>query len=336
MEETIGFHPPSLPSWLEAAFVIATQSPGEERMGGLERSLSSMEEKIITRRNFLRVATGAAVTAALGTGVLGEARAEPIAKVVLIRNAEVLGPQGGVKEEILRSMLDEAVKNLLGANGPLEAWQKLFKSSDVVGIKSNAWNRLPTPKELEAAIKRRLLDIGVAEKSISIDDRGVLDNPIFLKSTALVNVRPLRTHHWSGVGTCLKNYIQFVPDPPSYHDEGCSPLGKIWTYPIVKGKTRLNILSALTPQFYGRGAHFFDKRYVWPYRGLIVGTDPVAVDTVGAHLLHVKRIAFFNEDRALDVSPIHIMMADKKYHLGVSDMRRIQLIKLGWMEETLI
>jgi len=291
---------------------------------------------MITRRDFIRVAAGAAMAATLDSGILGEAQAEPTAKVVLIRNAEVLGPQDKVREEVLRSMLDEAVKSLLETNGPLEAWQKLIKSSDVVGIKSNTWARLPTPKELESAIKRRLLDVGVAEKNIGVDDRGVLNNPVFLNSTALVNARPLRTHHWSGVGTCLKNYIQFVPDPPSYHDEGCSPLGKIWTYPIVKGKTRLNILCCLTPQFYGRGANFFDRRYVWPYKGLIVGTDPVAVDTVGAHLLQTKRISFFGEDRALDVSPVHIMVADKKYHLGVSDLSRIQLIKLGWMEEVLI
>jgi hypothetical protein len=60
------------------------------------------------------------------------------------------------------------------------------------------------------------------------------------------------------------------------------------------------------------------------------------VDTVGAHLLQVKRIAFFGEDRALDALPSHITVADKKYHLGVSDLSRIQLIKLGWMEEVLI
>jgi hypothetical protein len=104
----------------------------------------------------------------------------------------------------------------------------------------------------------------------------------------------------------------------------------------VQGKTRLNILCALTPQFYGRGANFFDTRYVWPYKGLIVGTDPVAVDAIGAHLLQVKRIAFFGEDRALDVTPSHIIVAETKYHLGVSDLNRIQLIKLGWMEEVLI
>ena len=295
-----------------------------------------MKEKIITRRDFLRAAAGTAMAATLGPGILGEARAEPTAKVVLVRNAGVLGDQGDVQGGILQSMLDEAVKSLLGTNEPLEAWQKLIKSSDVVGIKSNVWQKLPTPKELEAAIKRRVLDVGVPGKNIDIADRGVLNNPIFLNATALINVRPLRTHHWAGVGTCLKNYIQFVPDPPAYHDEGCSPLGKIWTYPIVMGKTRLNILSALTPQFYGRGANFFDKRYVWPYNGLIVGTDPVAVDAIGAHLLQAKRIAFFGEDRALDVAPIHIVVADKQYHLGVSDLSRIQLVKLGWTEEVLI
>jgi len=295
-----------------------------------------MREKTITRRDFLRVTAGTAVAATLGSVIPGEGRAQQTAQVVLIRNAGVLTPEGIMQEEVLRSMLDEAVKSLLGTDEHGEAWKKLFRSSDVVGIKSNVWARLPTPKELESAIKRRLMDAGVPEKNIDIDDRGVLNNPIFKDATALVNVRPLRTHHWSGAGTCLKNYIQFVPDPSSYHDEGCSPLGKIWTYPIVKGKTRLNILSCLTPQFYGRGANFFDRRYVWPYKGLVVGTDPVAVDAVGAHLLQVKRIAFFGEDKALDVSPVHITVADKKYHLGVSDLSRIQVIKRGWMEEILI
>ena len=295
-----------------------------------------MKAKKITRRDFLRAAAGTAMAATLGSGIAREGQAEPLAKVVLIRSAKVIGDQDKIQGEVLKSMLDEALMKLLETGTPLEAWQKLFKRSDIVGIKSNSWGRLPTPKELEAAIKQRLLDVGVAEKNMDIADRGVLNNPIFLNATALLNVRPLRTHHWSGVGTCLKNYIQFVPTPSAYHDEGCSPLGKIWTYPIVKGKTRLNILSVLTPQFYGRGANFFDRRYVWPYKGLIVGTDPVAVDAVGAHLLQTKRIAFFGEDRALDVPPIHITVADKEYRLGVSDLSRVQLIKLGWMDEVLI
>ena len=73
-----------------------------------------MEEKIITRRDFLRVAAGTAMAATLGTGGLGEAKAEPTARVVLIRNAEAVGSDGKVRGEILQSMLDEAVRSLLG------------------------------------------------------------------------------------------------------------------------------------------------------------------------------------------------------------------------------
>jgi hypothetical protein len=294
------------------------------------------EERVITRRDFLRGTAGVLVGAALGSAITPEASAEQRPKVVLIRHADAVAPDGSFNGDVIRSMLDEAVKALLGESEPAQAWQKLFKKSDVVGIKSNSWNRLPTPKEVEDAIHRRLVGIGIPEDKIAIGDRGVLNNPIFMKSTALVNTRPVRTHHWSGVGTCLKNYIQFVPEPSAYHGEACSDLAKIWGLPMVKGKTRLNVLCALTPQFYGRGASFFDKRYVWPYKGLIVGIDPVAVDALGAELLKNKRIAFFGEDRALDVPPIHITVADKKYHLGVSDLSRIELVKLGWMDDALL
>jgi hypothetical protein len=294
-----------------------------------------MKERIITRRDFLRGVAGTAVAAAIGPGMLGETHAQTTAKVVLIRNADVL-TQPDKMQGILESMLDEAVKNLLGTGDPVDAWRKLIKSSDVVGVKSNEWPKLPTPKALEGAIKHRLLDAGVAEENMSIADKGVLENPVFQKATALINVRPLRTHHWAGIGSCLKNYIQYVPNRSSYHPEACAALGSIWSLPMVQGKTRLNILSVLTPQFYGRGANFFDTRYVWPYRGLIVGTDPVAVDTIGAHLLQLKRAAFFGEDRALDVPSTHIIVADKKYKLGVSELSRIQLVKLGWMDEVLI
>ena len=107
-----------------------------------------MGERIITRRDFLRATAATAMAAALGQGALGEAKAETTARVVLIRNAEVLAGNDKLQEEVLQSMLDEAVKRLLGMDKPLEAWRKLFKSSDVVGIKSNSWQRMPTPKEL--------------------------------------------------------------------------------------------------------------------------------------------------------------------------------------------
>jgi hypothetical protein len=294
--------------------------------------------KTITRRDFLKGTAGFLLAPTAITSVPRSARAQAktMVMVVVIRNMGVVSSDSEIKRDLLQTMLDEAVCALVGKKEAPAAWQTLFVKTDVVGIKTNAWRYLPTPKELEGVIQQRLLDVGISSGNISIDDRGVLDNPVFNKATALVNVRPVRTHHWSGVGSCLKNYIMFARNPSSYHDEGCSDLGKIWTYPVVKGKTRLNILCALTPQFFGRGANFFDRRYVWPYKGLIVGTDPVAVDAVGAELLRRKRIAHFGEDRILDVQPVHISVADKKYKLGISDLSRIEIVKVGWQEEVLL
>jgi hypothetical protein len=265
-----------------------------------------------------------------------EVKAEEKVKVVLVRDENVIGQQGRIDSEILQKMLDQGITTLLGEENPAQAWKKLIKPTDIVGIKSNAWNPLPTPKELEAAIEKRVLEVGVPKKNVSIDDRGVLDNKVFLSSTALINARPLRTHHWSGIGGCIKNYIMFVSTPWLYHSDACSPLASIWNKPVVKGKTRLNILSLIRTQFYGRGAHFFDRRYVSDYKGLLIGKDPVALDAIGARLLQLQRVAHFGEDRPLDTTPNHIFVADEKYNLGVSDLRRIEVVKLGWMEGALI
>ena len=294
------------------------------------------ERNVITRRDFLRGTAYTAFAAALGSSPSGEAKAEEKVKVVLIRDENVTDPQGNINQKIVQKMLDQGVCQLLGVENPVQAWKQLIRPNDIVGIKSNGWFNLPTPGELEEAIQQRIMDVGVPKKNIGIDDRGVLNHPIFKSSTALINVRPLRTHHWSGVGGCIKNYVMFVSTPWLYHSDACSPLASIWGKAIVKGKTRLNILSLIRTQFYNRGAHHFDRRFVSEYKGLLIGQDPVALDAVGARLLQLQRIAHFGEDRPLDTTPKHIFAADEKYKLGVSDLRRIDVVKLGWMEGTLI
>jgi hypothetical protein len=290
----------------------------------------------VTRRDFLKGTAGLLTAMGIGAAYSPDVRAEAGARVVVIRQEKVLGMEDKIDSSILGPMLDEAVQVLLKEKEPRSAWQRLVNKNDVVGIKTNAWRFMPTPEPLEQALHRRVLDLGVSEKNVSIDDRGVINNPVFQNATALINVRPLRTHYWAGIGSCIKNYIMFVPKPSAYHGNACSDLGQIWTQPTVKGKTRLNVLSALNPQFYGRGPNSFDRRYLWPYKGLIVGTDPVAVSAVGAELLRLKRIAFFGEDRELDVQPIHIAAADKKFGLGVSDLNRIEIVKLGWKDQLLL
>lgn len=294
--------------------------------------------RVITRRDFLRGTVYTAFAASMGIGPTpeNEVRAKEKAKVVLIRDDKVMDREGQIDQEILQQMLDRGVASLLGEDNPLQAWKRLIKPTDIVGIKSNEWSPLPTPLELETAIQRRILEVGVSQKNVSIDDRGILNNRVFRSSTALINVRPLRTHYWAGIGGCIKNYIMFVSTPWLYHTDACSPLASIWSKSLVKGKTRLNILSLIRTQFYGRGPHFFDRRFVSDYKGLLIGKDPVALDAVGARLLQLQRVAYFGEDRPLDTTPKHIFVADEEFKLGVGDLRRIEIIRLGWMEGALI
>ncbi len=171
---------------------------------------------------------------------------------------------------------------------------------------------------------------------MAVDDRGVLSNPVFQRATAFINTRPLRTHNWSGLGTCLKNLIMFVPRPPEYHADSCAPLGALWKLPELEGKVKLNILVMLTPQFHGVGPHSFSKEYIWPYRGLIVGVDPVAVDATGARILQAKRDLYFGEPSPISPPAHHIEIAGSRYGLGVSDPASIDLVRLGWDDDALI
>jgi hypothetical protein len=296
-----------------------------------------MSPKSITRRDFLKVAAAAPLA---GVAVPALARPAPAAadkvRVVLVRDAAPLGPGGAPPPEVVQKMLDSGVAALLGEPDAVKAWKSLIRPEDVVGIKTNVWRYIPTTAEVEQAIKRRVLDAGVAEDRIGIDDRGVLRNPVFQKATALINARPMRTHHWSGVGSLIKNYIMFTPQPSAWHGDSCADLAKIWDLPLVKGKTRLNVLVMFTPLFHSIGPHDYAKDYTWEYKGLILSRDPVAADATGLRVIMAKRREHFGDDRPLAITPHHIQLADTRHHLGTSDPARIELVKIGWAEGALI
>jgi len=292
----------------------------------------------VNRRDFFKIGTGAAAAGLLGTGSAesSETPAAPTSRVVLIREKAVVGEDGMLDGEMLHSMLNRAMTSLFEVTSSGKAWKQVVSPKDVVGIKTNVWHNLRTPPELEEAIRSEVIKVGVKPEDVAVDDRGVLENPVFQRATTLINTRPLRTHNWSGLGTCIKNMIMFVPRPPEYHADSCAPLGAMWKLPELEGKVKLNILVMLTPQFHGVGPHSFSKEYIWPYRGLIVGVDPVAVDATGARILQAKRDLYFGEPRPISPPAHHIEIAGSRYGLGVSDPAAIDLVRLGWQDEALI
>ena len=297
-----------------------------------------MSKDRITRRDFLKNSAGAAMAGALclSASAVPSPDAGAKTRVVLVRNKDLFDADRKLRPEVVSEMLDSAVTTLLDEKDPISAWKRLVKPSDTVGIKTNVWSNLPTTPEVENALRKRVLDTGVPESRVAVRDRGVVRDPFFIGATALINARPMRTHSWSGVGTCLKNYIMFVERPPDYHADSCADLAAIWKLPIVRDKTRLNVLVMFTPLFHSAGPHDFNPQYTWEYRGVIVGFDPVAVDSTGVRLIEAKRLEYFGEERPINPPPKHIFLADTRHHLGTADSQKIDLRKIGWMDGALI
>ena len=297
-----------------------------------------MKKKTFTRRDFLKVAAVTPVMGAVAGSLKIPAAEKPLqkSKVVLIRDENALLSFKKPDAEVVQRMLDQAVTTLVGEKDVTKAWKTLISPDDVVGIKTNIMRYLPTTSEVENAIKKRILDVGVAENNIGIDDRGVRNNPIFKKATALINARPARTHHWSGIGSCIKNYIMFVPKAFEYHGDSCADLATIWKDLNLKDKTKLNILVMLFPQFHTVGPHSYADKYIWEYKGLIVSKDPVAADSTGLRIIEAKRKEYFGEDIPMKTPAKHIRLAETRHGLGVADPAKIELIKLGWEDGILI
>lgn len=296
--------------------------------------------RMVTRRDFMRgsatAVLGAVIPGSRGSSQEAGSQRPERSKIVLVRHADALDENSAFDGEVIQQMLDDAVMTFFGAPTPVEAFRTIIGPDHRVGIKTNGWSYLPTPAELEAAIKRRVMDVGVPEENISMLDGGVREDPVFRNADSIINVRPLRTHYLSGVSGCMKNLIRFSDDFAKWHPNSCGDLGLLQNLPEVKGRLRLHILAALTPQFHGRGPHHFSRRYVWNYKGLIVGTDVVAVDAIGLELLKAKRTEVLGAANALPPVPKHVEIADKVHGLGNSDLAKIDLIKLGWQEDILI
>ena len=102
----------------------------------------------------------------------------------------------------------------------------------------------------------------------------------------------------------------------------------------MKGKTRLVLVDALRP-LCDKGPQP-DPRYMWDYKGLIAGTDPVAVETIALRIIMEKRRALRGEPWPISHPPLCVAAADERFHLGTSRMEEIKLQRAGWEGEALV
>jgi uncharacterized protein (DUF362 family) len=154
--------------------------------------------------------------------------------------------------------------------------------------------------------------------------KGSLSKILTQRITALINVPILKDHSAAGVTISMKNHYGSFNNPRQHHGNHCDPfVADLNSLDEIKGKTRLIVCDATRAQCNGGPGH--KPAFVWKYGGIIVSTDSVALDTVGAAIIEERRaeIGLPTLEEA-GRPPLQLASAAAR-GLGNTDMGRIDL-----------
>ncbi|MFC1713076.1 DUF362 domain-containing protein [Candidatus Poribacteria bacterium] len=149
--------------------------------------------------------------------------------------------------------------------------------------------------------------------------------------TATVNVPVLKDHNIAGFTLGLKNYFGAIENPNKFHGNNCDPyVADLYMAPQIREKNKLVICDAINVLYEG-GPTSYNPRYTWRYNGLIIGTDPVAVDQIGLMLLEEKRATEGLPMLASIGRPAKYVAtaADPDHLLGVADPEKIRVLEIN-------
>ncbi|MGB7546812.1 MAG: DUF362 domain-containing protein [Terracidiphilus sp.] len=138
---------------------------------------------IASRRDFLKKALTSAVLLRAGGGTGLPAAGEPRptsaksrsakSRVVIARDAMLRGKGSAVDAGRMLSLLDRAVQALVDRDRPIEAWRKLVRPGESVGLKVNSLGGrgISSNLQLVEAICERLQEAGIKAADIVVWDR---------------------------------------------------------------------------------------------------------------------------------------------------------------------
>jgi len=311
-----------------------------------------MERVCPGRREFLKTGLAAAL--------LPQELTLPIrSKVVIARGAGLL------------KLVDRAVQSFYGTDSALEAWNKIARPGETVGLKVNclAGKGISTTVALVEAIAERLQQAGIPAKNILIWDRlnedlesagfrvsenrnrvrclgndalgyeeelamhgsagSLLAKAITKHCDAVINLPVLKDHGIVGVTLALKNMFGAIHNPNKYHVNVGDPyVADVNMMPPIRQKVRLTICDGITAEYEGGPSYM--PQWTWPFNGLLVARDPVALDTVGWQIIEAKRAEKGMKPlKAEGREPKYIATAaDGQHRLGTNDVRLIDRVEV--------
>jgi uncharacterized protein (DUF362 family) len=283
--------------------------------------------------------------------------------VAVARREGLVTATGAFDPKILEAALGAAVARAAGEATPLAAMRKLFKPTDIVGIKVNCLGGrgVSTRPEVALQLAAFLQAAGVPADRIYVWDRtdrelrgagyvlssvrGVrvfgtnedfdlrlvewgpsasrFDRVLANELTALVSCSPLKDHGLAGASLTMKNWYGAIHNPNKLHDDNCAPFIPRLVACPVI-HDKLRLNVVDGALGQCHGGPGRAPRWAWPYGGFLASTDPVAVDAVARQVLEARRQEVGLPPLAAEGrEPGHIAGA-AKLGLGVADLGRIE------------
>ena len=290
-------------------------------------------------------------------------------RVVIARDAMLRGSGSSLDSDRLLKLLDRALVSFCACDSAQEAWKRVARPGECVGLKINclAGRGASTTVKLVEVVVERLQQAGVT--NIVIWDRlnsdlesagfriassrpgvqfigndtGGYEDQLSIHSSvgsllartltrtcdAVISLPVLKDHGIAGMTFALKNFFGAIHNPNKYHLTVGDPyVADVNMLPAIRQKIRLHIGDATAVQYEGGPSYM--PQWSWRFNGLIVGTDPVALDAVGWQLIEQKRAAEGMQPlAALKRAPTYISTAaDPEHRLGANDPRRIERLEV--------
>ncbi|MCB2220378.1 MAG: DUF362 domain-containing protein [Bacteroidetes bacterium] len=142
---------------------------------------------------------------------------------------------------------------------------------------------------------------------------------------SFINIPVLKTHRIAGITGSLKNHYGSINNPREFHQNNATNPGipEINAIPVIRNKQKLIIADALLGVY--EGGPRWNQEMIWPFGGIIAGTDPVAMDTVLLSIINQKRL---EEELEPIESAIHLPLSEK-LGLGNHQLENIDLIEIN-------
>ncbi len=276
-------------------------------------------------------------------------------RVVISRDPDLKAtPAASLDSSRLLKCLDRAMQALHDCDSPLEAWKKVVRPGEVLGLKVNclAGRGNSTRPELVNAVCERLQQVGIKDIVIwdrqnsdlesarfKIVERGsgvrcfgndvlgfenelatfgsvgsLLSKTLTQVCDAVINLPVLKDHGIAGVTIALKSMFGAIHNPNKYHMNVGNPYVAD-VYMLPAIRNKVRLhISDATMAQYEGGPSFM-PHWMWAYNGLLVAQDPVALDYTGWQIIEKKRAeAGMKSLKAMKREPVYIATAADAQH----------------------